>query len=343
MKTFKILGIILLLMVAGFFIWAAILPSSFVIDEHTYVKNTRQTVYESIIDFREWKHWSPWHDSTTKISYEGETHGVGAKMSWQNNDMRVGQMTIERCHPDSGVWVKLLALETGDSSYIQFKFKDYIDSMQVGIHYEGSGFKYMLGRFEGFIIKRAMVQSSQIGLQKLKTYVEDKPTSPELFGYEIEKLDVPEQTYLGLRDSVSTNELQFLLRELRQKVDVAIQQNEEMIDGAPVCFWERYDQGGQSLVRYCYPIKEGVTNTHGLETFHTPASTIIRTSIHGDYNNQMAAWVALRNYMQGKNFRISHFAFEEYAVGLPDEQDTAQWITYASYPVIETSDSTLYD
>lgn len=340
MKTFRILGIVILLMVVGVFIWAAFLPSSFVVDKRVFVKSTRQTVYESIIDFKEWKHWSPWHDSTTQVSYDGAEMGVGAVLRWKNNEMEIGQMTIVSCHPDSGALIQLKAFETNDSSFIRFTFHDFIDSLQVGIEYEGEGFDYFMGRFEGFIIKTAMSQSSEIGLQKLKKYVENRPQLADLFGYDVEELDMEERMYFGIRDSVSTSELPVFMKSLKREVNDFVLSSRIITTGSPICVWESYDPTGMSVIRYAYPVNaEPQMMSNRFAIFNLPAYKVLRTQVTGEYSSNTAPWTAMRNFMRDHNYQLSHFAFEEFVTGLPNEKDTANWITYDYYPVTKEYDA----
>ncbi len=331
MRTFKIIGLILLAMVAAIFIWAAVLPSAFVVEKCTYIKSNRMTIYESIADFREWKHWSPWHDSTTRISYSGEECGVGAKMSWQNNQMAVGEMSIEACHPDSFVLVKLKALETLDSSYIRFQFKDYIDSIKVSIIYASEDHDYFLGRFEGFIMRTAMEESSEIGLKDMKEYVENKPEAPEDYGFEVEEGDMPQRYYMGIRDSFHYQDMDEFMYNLRTRVDKQVAESGIEVLGAPIMLWEPTRK--MTAVRYAYPVAEGSTIPNGLQAFHLPAYEIIKVRMDGNYQAQNAAWISLQQHMENKGLSSRHFAFEEFVRGAHNEADTAKWITYRVYPV----------
>ena len=106
----KIIGIVLVLAVAGFLIYAAMQPEDFRIQRSTTVNAPPERIYPLITDFRGWGAWSPWEkkDPAMKRTFSGAASGVGAVYAWEGNkDVGTGKMTIIEATAPGKVVIKL--------------------------------------------------------------------------------------------------------------------------------------------------------------------------------------------------------------------------------------------
>ena len=73
MKVLKILGIILLALVAVILILGLIAPKSYKVERTVSIEAPKSLVFRHIQYWKNWQAWSPWAemDSTVKITLEG--------------------------------------------------------------------------------------------------------------------------------------------------------------------------------------------------------------------------------------------------------------------------------
>ena len=83
MKAIKILGIIILLLIATLTIIPLFLADNVTISSEKVINAKPATVFQQVNMFKNWKHWSPFEDDSTMIdNYEGPEAGHGAKRIW---------------------------------------------------------------------------------------------------------------------------------------------------------------------------------------------------------------------------------------------------------------------
>ncbi len=103
-----IIGIVVL--IVGFFLYAATRPDTFHIQRMTSIKAAPEKIFPLINDFRSWSEWSPWEkmDPAMKRAYGGSESGRGSTYAWEGNSkVGKGRMEIVTVAPPSMVEVKL--------------------------------------------------------------------------------------------------------------------------------------------------------------------------------------------------------------------------------------------
>ena len=106
----KLIGIIVVLLIAGVLLTAATRPDTFIVQRTAVIKSPPDKVFPYINDFERWPAWSPWEkkDPAMKRSYGGTKSGKGAKYAWQgNSDVGQGSMEIADSVAPSRVALKL--------------------------------------------------------------------------------------------------------------------------------------------------------------------------------------------------------------------------------------------
>jgi uncharacterized protein YndB with AHSA1/START domain len=106
----KIIGIVLVVAVAGFLIYVAMQPEDFRIQRTTTVNAPPERIYPLITDFRGWGAWSPWEkkDPAMKRTFSGPESGVGAAYAWEGDkNVGTGKMTILEATAPGKVVIKL--------------------------------------------------------------------------------------------------------------------------------------------------------------------------------------------------------------------------------------------
>ncbi len=89
-----VLSVLLGGVIMGYLILCSIGPKNLDIERNRVMDHPAKSVYEQIVSFQNWEHWSPWMqmDSNLQLTYIGK-EGVGSSASWISEKDRVGSGT----------------------------------------------------------------------------------------------------------------------------------------------------------------------------------------------------------------------------------------------------------
>jgi polyketide cyclase/dehydrase/lipid transport protein len=107
---FKIIGIVVVALVAALLIFAATKPDTFRVQRSASIKAPPEKIFPIINDFHNWGTWSPWEkkDPGMKRTLGAVASGKGAVYEWEgNNEVGKGRMEIAETSPSSKVVIKL--------------------------------------------------------------------------------------------------------------------------------------------------------------------------------------------------------------------------------------------
>jgi uncharacterized protein YndB with AHSA1/START domain len=106
----KIIGIVIVVVIAGVLILAATKPDTFRVQRGASIKAPPEKVFALINDFKRWGAWSPWEkkDPAMKRTFGATTSGKGATYAWEGNrEVGQGRMEIAESVPSSKVALNL--------------------------------------------------------------------------------------------------------------------------------------------------------------------------------------------------------------------------------------------
>ena len=96
LKTLAIIGVVVVVAIAGILIYAATKPDSFRVQRVVLINAPSDKVFPLINDIKAWTVWSPYEkkDPAMKRTYGAVTAGKGATYAW-DGDKNVGQGSME--------------------------------------------------------------------------------------------------------------------------------------------------------------------------------------------------------------------------------------------------------
>ena len=96
LKTLAIIGVVVVVAIAGILFYAATKPDSFRVQRVVLINAPSDKVFPLINDMKAWTAWSPYEkkDPAMKRTYGAVTAGKGATYAW-DGDKNVGQGSIE--------------------------------------------------------------------------------------------------------------------------------------------------------------------------------------------------------------------------------------------------------
>ncbi|HYK77919.1 MAG TPA: SRPBCC family protein [Daejeonella sp.] len=117
MKFLKFLLIIIVVLVAIFFIGGLFLPKSYSVSRSTIIKAPDSVVYKNISDFHQFLKWNPWtqKEPSAKVEISGTVGQPGHLYKWHGKDSGEGFMEIKSAQPFSMIDFQLNFIKPWES------------------------------------------------------------------------------------------------------------------------------------------------------------------------------------------------------------------------------------
>ena len=177
MKTFRILGLVILFILLVIFIGAFFLPKEVKTHQTRMIEAPLDTVYNLVNDFNQWKRWSPWYDTTKLYTITGEAYGEGAIMRWVDAKGQVGEREIQSSMYPERIVILTQFREEDSKALMDFSFKAYgQDSVEVSIDFGMDyHFGYPFGRYVAWMLQAGVDNSFPRALANLEDAAEPDP------------------------------------------------------------------------------------------------------------------------------------------------------------------------
>ena len=134
LKTLAIIGVVVVVAIAGILLYAATKPDSFRVQRVVLINAPSDKVFPLINDIKAWTAWSPYEkkDPAMKRTYGAVTAGKGATYAWEGNkEVGQGSMEIVESNPQKIV-IKLDFLKPFEAHNIgEFMLEPKGDSTAV--------------------------------------------------------------------------------------------------------------------------------------------------------------------------------------------------------------------
>ncbi len=334
MKTIKILTTILIIIIVGLLVWAAILPSELHIKQSVSIKAPIGVVFNEINDLHNWNNWSAWKDSTLNSKYEGAQKGVGASVIWTDKKEGAGTLTIVESEHFSRIKAEMKVPNKTDVAVMLFEFEDNGDEVTVTWSRDINNLSFPFGRFVGWMLEKGYNHNFKQSLKHLKEYIETQKQGPNYFGYKIVEDKFDGGSYLASNATSTMTEMKNVMSERFGAIMQFAAQQELEIQGAPMVQWHSYHPDAESEFTCMVPVDiDSAMAAKNVYSLNFPESKTIMLSYVGPYEGSYNAWTALDNYMVYNSLIINGDPWEEYLKGPANEPDSTKWITNIYFPV----------
>lgn len=329
MRILKIIGIVILVLIAAFLIIAAFIPKEFHVESSITIDKPANVIFKQVNNFRNWNAWSPWEaeDPEMESTYEGPPLGVGAKHIWISEKMGNGTQTIMESEPYSKIITELDFYERGKStSYFTFDEENGKTEVEWGLDTETS---YPVERVVFALFKSSMRQMFAKGLQNLKELVESMPDTPV-----VEETTFPEMTVVSTIDSCYWADFEQKMGEMFGKLTQVIQRRNLAITGLPYTQYYTWDEKRQFTVFEAgIPVDKTIMSRNDIISKTLPEMNAIKATHYGAYGESAPVYTALDEYVLEHGLEITAGPIEVYVTDPMNEPDTALWRTDIYFPV----------
>jgi len=334
MKTIKILTTIIVIIIVGSLIWAAILPSDINIKQSVSIKAPIGVVYNQINDLHNWNNWSPWKDSTLSSVFKGEAKGVGAQVVWTDEKEGESTLTITESKHFSSIKTIIEVPNQNHKAEMNFIFTENDNKVTVDWERNIHDLSFPFGRFVGWMLQKGYEHNFALGLKHLKSYIEQNETEPNYYGYEIIEKNFDGGSFLA---SNATSTMDSMSNVMGKKFGLIMQfigQKQIQPTGAPMVQWHSYHPDAESEFTCMVPVQ--IDSAMAIKTVFSldfPAVKTVMVKYTGPYEGSYNAWVALDNYVVYNALIMNGDPWEEYITDPGTEPDSSKWVTNIYFPV----------
>jgi len=353
MKFLKITGIILIVLVAAFFIIAAFLPKNFHVEQSVVVDRPVEYSFNMVNTLANWEKWSPFshNDSTLVNSYTGQESGTGSVMSWSSKRSGTGSMKITGSIPLKKIDFDLDFGEQGTSTaYFKFEEEDGKTTIYWGMDAVTG---YPVERVVYALMKNSMEAVFNKGLKNLKDVCESiqyKPEkldilstiplfkdgthgktskSPKLYAMRLNDAFVA-----VMRDSCTSADMAKAMEKDYGQLIGYISQYQNGSFGKPATLWYRYDEKTTfGVFEAALPVGAMSPGKGNVKVMKMHPKKVIAGIHYGPYEKTMYMYQAIMKYLKDNNLEEAGGPIEIYLNGPSTEPNPDKWETVIMFQI----------
>jgi len=330
-KFLRFVITLVLIALLSILVLGIIQPKDAFVTRSVFIKAPKDSIFEEIVKFKNWPHWSPWSqkDTTMKITYTGTDGTPGSSYHWIGNKDLTGEgemknMAVDGTKMDYEINIIKPWEMTATGSLI---VKDTANGMEKVTWTFIKHTPFPWNAMNMFVnIDKYMGGDFELGLGTMKKYLEGRAMqAPEL---EIKEVDFPEHIYQGVRKTISWMDITKFFMDNK-----AILGKETMVSGSYSGLYYTWDTATKTTDAVAgIPVSDTSMQVEGASFFHVPAARAYMTVHKGGYSNMMAAHMAIAKQMEAKGQKHS-LVIEEYPSGQYNQPDSTKWVTNIYYLV----------
>jgi uncharacterized protein YndB with AHSA1/START domain len=173
MRVAKWILIVVGLLVAVFFIGAALITPTYKVERNTVINAPAPKVYALISAPKEWVRWTVWNqrEPNMKLAFSGAAAGQGARWDWEGKDGK-GNMEFTAAEPDKSITYRLGFVEMNMFSTGALTLTPQGNATRISWTNEGDVGKNPMMRWFVPFMDRMMGPDFEGGLANLKALAE---------------------------------------------------------------------------------------------------------------------------------------------------------------------------
>lgn len=343
MKILKYLLLLLLVIIVGVLIYAAVQPNEYDIKRTKLINAPANVIYNNINDLKKWENWGPWHDedSTIVSTYSKNTVGVGAKSNWTSKD-GPGNMELVSTVPNKSVNLKMQFYDYNPTD-ISWTLEEVDGSTNVTWGMKNTETPFIFKLFSALAggMDNMLGTMEENGLENLSNVVaEQMKNAPIGFKLgDISQAVLPKRKFIGFQQKGSTEmsheEMTKLFMEFMPKAGAHAMSKLSHEDFTPGTFYTKWDEETKEAEFYIgVLLKKDLAPAKGMTALDVPAGNSVKIAKYGNYGTgDYEAHVAIGKYMQDNKLEMNGTSVWELYVNDPMEVKPEDIQTDIYYPI----------
>ena len=298
MKILKYIFLLIVLLSVGGSVFIATQKSNYETVKSKIINSPKASVFNYVIDYRNWENWYVWENDTTEINlkYSNKSSGVGGSYYWTGNVGEGKSTTIFAKENDSIIQKTDF---NGSISETIWKFKDTIGGTKVTCISKGEmPFMFKINAFLNGGIEKILGERIEKSLVNL-----DRSLDYELNTFSIKPNGIVIKKggfYLHQTINCKIAKLNYNLNIIIPNLITFSCENNLKLNGKPFVIYNSYDvKNGFTNVSICVPIKNRIFTSSGSDISCTELKpfTAFKTTLIGDYSHRDVAWKKATDYL----------------------------------------------
>lgn len=336
MRILKYVILLLALVLLAFTVYVSTKDGDFNVTRSRTINLDKSTLFQYVNDYKNWEDFCGWKDENTKMTttFQKNTVGVGASMSWEGNNEKGSMETIYLKENDS---IAQKVVWNGNESDANITFKDTDSGTKVT--WNSSGKLNFLGKLTSLFsggIENSLGSTFDKRLENI-----EKVLSNEIKIYAISVdgvVVVTHQKYLKRKSESSIPEFYTSLQKAMPLLINFINNNGIKSNGSPFVIFDTYDIPNNKVkFSVATPLQEIIYTTPESEfTIDSiQPHQALKITLKGDYSHSKEAWDKGFEYIQKNNLEENSLGSyrEIYKKSRREVKYPSQWITEIYIPV----------
>lgn len=167
-------GLIFLILGAGVFGFAAMLPDSFEVSREITIERSPEVVYATIADLSKWRSWDPWQAKEPSLTLSVlKSDGEETQARWLRNNVEDGRITLRRTRPPIQLEMTLETVRE-PARQLEFILQNLGGKTRLKWTVSGKNGLYPLGNIFALQMNKYVGPNYEEALGKLKVYIESQ-------------------------------------------------------------------------------------------------------------------------------------------------------------------------
>jgi len=335
MKALKIIGIVLLVIVALVLVIPLFLPGSYEVNRSVEINKPIEQVFKAATDYSLRSKWDPWleQEPEAEVKVENIPGIVGSWYEWKGEVIGSGRMEILEIEMPIKIVASLTFIEPFESkSTVIWNFEDIGEATKVTWGFQGNA-AYPLERIFLMNIDAQIGPDFEKGLANFKKMVEEMKTVISKTS-DIEEVETPAFSAVLIMTKANMEEMQNAMAQNYAKLMSFIQEKGLEMTGFPFTLYHSWDSAGNTVFEAGIPINKAPKKTNSDITFREIKSFKALKIIHwGPYEELMQTYEKMMTYMEENGLEMNGPTLEIYATDPQQEPDMSKWETQIFIPV----------
>ncbi len=336
-KFLRIIGILLLIIIAGVLILGAIAPKEMKTERSVVINAPKDVVAQHMLQYKNFNHWNPWApmDPNMKSEVIGEEGVTGTKYQWTGNkQVGKGEMVVKSATADE-VQYEMHFMEPWESTADgTWRVEDAGNGQTKAIWGFRSDSKFpMNGLMMLMGMEKMLAADFDKGLNKLKAYSEAHANDGASAGdFKIQQVQFPGHTYAAIRKTIANNDMDAMHKFFSESYSSLGKAAGDRINGPASNIVYKWDEGTHTAdMAAAFPVSGG-DPVQGASMVNVGPSKSYMVVYIGGYAGSIMAHEALSKYVTSKSM-MQTMVIEEYLKGPGEEKDSTKWVTNIYYLV----------
>ena len=331
MKALKIIGIVLVVIIGGYFIWQSTLPADYQVERSTVVDTDPATAYTYVSDFKTWPEWSAWfkRDSTMKAEWGEKTVGEGADYKWVSANSGNGHQSITGAVENESLATQISFEGMGESDGY-WKFEATEDG-KTKITWGFTGTFPLYIRFMGKHMDANVGPDFEEGLEGIKGKLEAMPKEVAI---EINEEMVETIEYYGISSEVEMKNIGAFLGASYGEIMTYLGEDAMNMKSPPMAIYSTWDEEtGTTNMTAAIAATSDLKGTDKIIKSSNQTGLTLMAAFYGPYEQTGAVHGAIHERVATSEYEIIGAPWEVYVTDPMSEPDTSKWLTKVYYPV----------